>query len=154
MASFDYETQRIEHQPIKEPPLRSPVSPNELSCLLGRTVAVVLALEEGRDPLKVRFEDPEEAAVVCESSEEHGTVRPLQEYNGVPVLKHAIDLARESQIPRICVLADHAHDGFDEVSQIAREAGAELIERNLPTAVMRAKENAWFNVNDLPLGGI
>ncbi len=108
MTSKTSKYDRSEHQPqdvasdVPEP------SRDELRAACSGTVAVVIALQMGTTPLKVVFDDPDEEPVVCDEAP-----RPLQEYEGVKLVVHALRCACESQVGSVFVLV--ADDAVEQV---------------------------------------
>lgn len=97
---------REKHQP-KPGPIDRPVPTKEqLKSACGKTVALVLATDFGATPLRVAFEDPDKEPIVCGAAEEGelGIPRPLQQYEGTPVIAHAVACAVEAQFASVSVL--------------------------------------------------
>ncbi len=93
---------RAEHQPVAiEPPHPEPTQ-KQLRRACANTVALILAWTSATTPLKVIFEDPETEPVTC--GEDGKTLRPLQKYDDVPLVVHALHCACNSQVRRVRVL--------------------------------------------------
>ncbi len=93
---------RADHQPAAiEPPHPEPTQA-QLRSACADTVALILAWTAATTPLKVIFEDPEAEPVMC--GEDDKTLRPLQKYEDVPLVVHALHCACDSQVRRVRVL--------------------------------------------------
>lgn len=109
---------RRAHQPTEGIQSYEDPSPAELAAKMGDTVAVILAWDDATTPLQVTFEDPERKPVICDGSdgaEGKGTTakppaipRPLQRYEGVELVAHAVRTACEAQVAGVYVLANVA----------------------------------------------
>ena len=118
---------RADHQPLLEPEARPQPSEEELERACGRTAALVLATDLGATPLRVTFEDADREPVVC--GEGAPLPRPLQRYEGVPAVGHAVETAQRSRLAGVTVLAGGDADLRKRIgeaaAQAARRVGAE-----------------------------
>lgn len=81
------------HQP--GPPEKHPMPESEeLSAAFKSTIAVILAFDEETTPLTVNFDDPSKRPVICHGPDGGEIARPLQVYEGKPLIEHALTLAQ------------------------------------------------------------
>lgn len=120
---------RAAHQPNPAPSARSKPSEADLLSICGRTAALILAIDEGTTPLNVEFEDPLRDTVACKeeaagsepspSGATAGTPRPLQRYEGLPVVEHAIRTALDSRLASVSLLVSGQDAIYVPVSEVA-----------------------------------
>lgn len=95
----------MNHQPVEGPVQRDKLSDSQLKEACGRTVAFVIATDNGTTPLKVEFEDPDDSPITCEpSNEEAAVARPLQQYRGIPCVQWAIEAACDACVAAVVVV--------------------------------------------------
>lgn len=101
---------RALHQPIANPPAHKQLDPALQAQICGNTVAIVLADDWNTTPLTVTFDDPDRAPYVCDGRDgdaETAAVelpRPLQFFDGKPLVAHAVDLACSCGFADVLVL--------------------------------------------------
>ena len=130
-ASSQTDTRWV-HQPLAHPIDRPAPSKRELAETCGKTAALILATECDATPLRVLFDSEDEKPFTCEDDD---TPRPLQLYKGKPLIAHAINLARESELASIAVIAGGAPEAQKRIEEAVRRAAAEPARES-------AKENA------------
>lgn len=147
---------RKEHQPTivfeeaPEPTL------DELEHACGKTAALILAIECGTTPLKVRFEGEEVDEVVCKDDEP--TARPLQRYEGETLLARTCSVAAAARFSRIAVLAG----GCDETrrqlrAEVERAAaatgiGIPVLDHDVDADRKATRVACGFTINELTKG--
>lgn len=118
---------RVVHQPTREQPQYQQPSTHELASAFGNSVALVLALNAGTAPLKVEFLDVERESVTCQELDAAGkpvpTPRPLQRYEGEPMVVTAVKLALQAQFKAIAVLATPQEGVAGAIESLLEEAG-------------------------------
>ena len=120
-AAMNIVYDRSEHQPLCPPPVQPDPAPEQLRAACGATAALVLALEGGTTPLKVTFDDPDVEPVECGAAPADDTPRPLQCFEGVPVVVHAMRCACAAQVACVHVLA-----ASERTVRVVRRAVAEM----------------------------
>lgn len=95
---------QLPHQP--HPPIdhKNP-SDDELSCAFKSTIAIILAFDEETTPLMVNFDDPSKKPITCTGPDGGKIARPLQIYEGKPLVEHALMLAQSCCFNAIYVLS-------------------------------------------------
>ncbi len=120
---------RTAHQPSPSLPARPTPAETDLISACSRTAALILAIDEGTTPLNVEFEDPLQDTVVCGEEEAGkepssgdtvaGTPRPLQRYEGSPVVEHAIRTALDSHLASVSLLVSGETAVYAPVCEVA-----------------------------------
>ena len=149
---------RDEHQPARKPALRKTPSKHDLEKACGKTVALVLATDFGTTPLKVAFEDPGKEPVVCDGVEEGkpGIPRPLQQYDGAPVVAHAVACAIEARFASVSVLEGGSPEQRKQleraVSGEPRGTGVSFVPFDADAAYRATLDACGFSLYDVPKG--
>lgn len=146
---------RWEHQPVLEPAEHEQLDKTEQRAVCGKTIALVLADDWNTTPLTVNFDDPKQEPFICdgrngdEFAAEVKLPRPLQRYEGKPLIAHAVELAQAGGFAHAEVLLCSA--GEDEPA--AREAIGDALPihaasaQDLADARAELNEFELFNVN-------
>lgn len=123
---------RAAHQPSLTPSARPKPSEADLLSICGSTAALILAIDEGTTPLNVEFEDPLRSPVTCgdeaagnrspSCDATAGIPRPLQRYEGLPVIEHAMRIARESRLAGVALLVSESEEISVPICEIAGRA--------------------------------
>ncbi len=111
---------RWKHQPLLHPAKRTAPSKRALEATCGKTVALVLAIECDATPLRVQFDEEDKEPFTCEDDD---TPRPLQEYEGKPVIAHAVELAKECGFASVSVLAGGDPNARERIRDAVGKAG-------------------------------
>lgn len=121
------QARRAQHQPGAAPaPVEEP-SPEELRDACGKLAALVLARDAGTAPLAVFGEDGEVAS--CTGADGLPAPRPVQLFEGNPLVRRIVDMLRACGVESIEVSA--AESLSDEITGLLRaEAGAGASEAN------------------------
>ncbi len=149
---------RDEHQPARKPALRKTPSKHDLEKACGKTVALVLATDFGTTPLKVAFEDPDKEPVVCDGVEEGkpGIPRPLQRYDGAPVVAHAVACAIGARFASVSVLEGGSPEQREQleraVSSEPRNTGVSFVPFDADAAYRATLDACGFSLYDVPKG--
>ena len=101
--SVTYLHSHLTHQP-KAPEEHPQPNDTELAEAFRQTIAVVLAFDEETTPLQVNADDPTEKPIMCTGPEGQEAPRPLQFFEGKPVICHTLDLAHTCQFAATYVL--------------------------------------------------
>lgn len=109
---------RWEHQPLPQLPARPAPSRSELQKNCGKTAALILATECDTTPLRVMFDDEKEPFTCADDN----TARPLQLYEGAPLIQHAVKLAHESELASISVLVGGTPSVRKQIESVIEEA--------------------------------
>lgn len=115
------QTRRAQHQPGAAPtPVEEPSS-EELHDTCGKLAALVLARDAGTAPLAVFGEDGEAAS--CTGADGIPAPRPVQLFEGEPLVRRIVDLLRACGVESIEVSA--AENLRDEIAELLRAQAAE-----------------------------
>lgn len=147
---------REDHQPAIAFKGSPEPTPDDLERVCGKTAALILAIECGTTPLKVRFEDEEKDEILCK--EKDPLPRPLQHYEGETLLARACATAAATRFPRIAVLAGGCEETRrlmgGEVARAAKAAGVEipLIDYDVEADRDATRKACGFTINELTKG--
>ena len=98
---------RADHQPQIGPVERPWREIGEYNRVCGRTVGIVLALEDSTTPLVVQFDDPDEKPVVCAPEQGGAPVpRPVQRFEGKAAVNIVLEACQKAQMTEVFVVAD------------------------------------------------
>lgn len=145
---------RKAHQPKPGPVSRPIPNSEQLAQACGGTVALVLATNFGTTPLKVTFEDPEKEPVVCDSSEkgEPGTPRPLQRFEGKPLVARVAECAEKARFASAFALVGGTDADRAEVERILAGQDISFIDYDVDAAYRATIDACGFTLYDLPKG--
>lgn len=101
---FSITSPRAAHQPAF-PQATPSIDEDSLGCTCKKTVALIIATDDGTTPLAVQSDDPKAEPHVCEDPDGRAVARPLQRYEGIPALEHALRCAADARFAAIFVLA-------------------------------------------------
>ena len=126
--------------------------------MCGRTVAIVLAMEESTTPLVVTPDDPEQEPIVCEPAPgEPPVARPLQRYKDQPAVIWPVESARRAQMNEVFVVSSPAlTEGVSNAVYGTKRKGGgsqlQLVEADPAALVERTREAASFEMFGIPFG--
>ncbi len=146
---------RWEHQPVLEPVVHEQLGAAEQRAACGKTIALVVADDWNTTPLTVTYDDPEQEPYVCdgrdgdESAPELKLPRPLQHYEGKPLIAHAVELAHAGGFAAAEVMLCGAAEHEDAVrAAIGDSLPVRSVDAaGLATARAELNEFELFNVN-------
>ena len=122
------------------------------------TTAVILATDTDTDPFVIRFGGPEGRAVTCQASRDGKSLaRPLQLYEGAPLVTHALKAAYGAQVDRVFVITIPAiSQQVSSVSYAVRrrkqDPALEVLECDIPLIIERTHAAGDINVFGIPYG--
>ena len=149
---------RAEHQPVEGAVYRPKRDTGHFFNVCGRTVAVVLALEESTEPLVVQFEDSDKEAVTCVPGQgKSASPRPLQVFDGSPAVCHVVDACCRAQVNEVFVVAANsfANDVSWAVEMGKRKKNAspvQVVGIDPPVLLDQTRKAANFTMFDVPFG--
>lgn len=142
---------RIDHQPQEEIPSRPERTEQQLRETCGGTVAFILATETGTTPLTVMFDEPDKASVTLTPEEgEEPVARPLQRFEGIPCVRHAVNAALDAQVAGIVVFV--APELREQVEKAVADTSAVVVEFDRAAAADLTRKMANFELFDLSAG--
>ena len=153
-----YVERRAEHQPIQGPASRPTPTVEQLKNICGKTAALILATDFGTTPLKVAFEDPAKEPVVCGGVKEgeSGIPRPLQQYDGAPVIAQAVTCAVEAQFASVSVLEGGSPEQRSELEHAVRDASPNneisFVPFDADEVYQATLDACGFSLYDIPKG--
>lgn len=152
---------REDHQPVEGPVERPKRTAEQYRAECGSTVALVLAIEDGPDPLKVQFEEKNVDPVVCAPRKnEKPVARPLQRYRGRACVTYTVDAADKAGVRAIRVLsAPQLDEGVQRAvaraiaqdgSEFASSVSFDVYDKEADRAATRGAAN--FELYDMSYG--
>lgn len=146
---------RWEHQPALEPVVHEQLGDAEQRAACGKTIALVVADDWNTTPLTVTFDDPEQEPFVCDGrngDEDAPAVelpRPLQRYEGKPLIAHAVELAQAGGFAAtealLCNAAEHEDAARAAIGDALPVRSVDAA--GLAAARVKLNEFELFNVN-------
>ena len=149
---------RADHQPQIGPVERPWREIGEYNRVCGRTVGIVLALEDSTTPLVVQFDDPDEKPVVCEPEQGGAPVpRPVQRFEGKAAVNIVLEACQKAQMTEVFVVADQKI--ADVVSQavystkhVNRGSDYQVLSIDKRVLLDQTCKAANFKMFDVPFG--
>ena len=142
---------RKAHQPKPGPVSRPIPNSEQLAQACGGTVALILATNFGTTPLKVAFEDPEKEPIVCGSDEEN-IPRPLQRFEGKPLIAHVAECVAETKFASAFALVGGTDEQRAEVESALEGQNVSPIGYDADDAYRSTIDACGFTLYDLPKG--
>ncbi len=149
---------RADHQPQIGRVERPWREIGEYNRVCGRTVGIVLALEDSTTPLVVQFDDPDEKPVVCAPEQGEAPVpRPVQRFEGKAAVNIVLEACQKAQMTEVFVVADQKI--ADAVSQavystkhVNRGSDYQVLSIDKRVLLDQTRKAANFKIFDVPFG--
>ena len=149
---------RADHQPQIGPVERPWREIGEYNRVCGRTVGIVLALEDSTTPLVVQFDDPDEKPVVCAPEQGGAPVpRPVQRFEGKAAVNIVLEACQKAQMTEVFVVADQkiaeaVSQAVYSTKHVNRGSDYQVLSIDKRVLLDQTRKAANFKMFDVPFG--